>query len=82
MERTTVGISIRKSAHIKRQGVDPDAAYKRVEIIRRHKKEMLAEINETNTADIVGEHAQHIDDAMASLDLLVLDDLTIIHQGE
>ena len=90
MERKTVDVkesmgavesSVKRSLFIERQGVDPDAAYKRIEIIRRHKREMLAEINATNTADIIGTHAAHYDDAFLDLDILVLDEENIIHQG-
>ena len=73
---------VKRSLFIERQAVDADAAYKRIEIIRRHKREMLAEINATNTVDIVGTHAAHYDNAFVDLDILVMDEEDIIRQGK
>lgn len=66
---------------IKRQGADADAAYKRLSIIRRHLKEMEAEINATNTVDVVGEHEKHYQDAAISLQLAILAEENLIHQA-
>lgn len=66
---------------IKRQGADADAAYERLSIIRRHLKEMEAEINATNTVDIVGEHAKHYEDAFANWKHAMLDEENLIHQA-
>ena len=71
-----------KSLFIEAQGVDADAAYKRIEIIRRHKREMLAEINATNTVDIIGLHAAHYDNAFLDLDIIVMDEENVIRQGK
>ncbi len=82
MERTDNAVRYEKSAFIERQGVDADAAYERIAIIRRHKREMLAEINATNTVDVVGTHAAHYDNAFVDLEILVMDEENIIRQGK
>ena len=66
---------------IKRQGADADAAYERLSIIRRHLKEMEAEINATNTVDVAGEHANHYDGVFENMKLIELDELQLIHQA-
>lgn len=67
---------------IKRKGADADAAYKRLTIIRKHLKEMEAELNATNTVDIAGEHLQHYNDAFIALKKAAMDEEMLIHQGE
>ena len=57
---------------IKKQGADADAAYERIAIIRRHMKEMQAEINATNTVDVAGEHAKHYEEMFAKMQAAAL----------
>ena len=66
---------------IKKQGADADAAYKRLSIIRKHLKELEAEINATNTVDVVGAHAVHYDAVFENMKLLELDEQQLIHKA-
>jgi hypothetical protein len=67
---------------IEAQGVDADAAYKRLSIIRRHMKELKAEINDTNTADVLGSHLRHYENLFLDMTILETDEEMLIQQGK
>lgn len=74
--------SVEKPLFIEGQGVDADAAYKRLSIIRRHLKELRAEINDTNTVDIIGSHLRHYENLFLDFTMLETDEERLIQQGK
>lgn len=70
-----------KPRFIKAQGADADAAYQRLQIIRKHMRELEAEINATNTVDVAGGHALYYDEMFEKMKLLEMAEITLIHQG-
>ena len=67
---------------IKIQKADADAAYKRIAIIRKHMKEMEAEINGTNVVDICGEHLLLYTELKATMERICLQEQQLIMMGE
>ena len=80
--KETVETSASKPLFIEGQGVDADAAFKRLSIIRRHLKELKAEINATNTVDIVGLHLHHYDNLFVDMTILEQDEEMLVLQGK
>lgn len=66
---------------IKKQGADAGAAYERLAIIRKHQKEMEAEINATNTVDIAGEHRALYDQLESTMRMIGLQEEMLINQA-
>ena len=84
--RKEVKMTIRNNLYddkfIKNQKADADAAYKRLAIIRKHLKEMEAEINATNIVDICGEHLHLYEELRSTMKLICLQEQQLILMGE
>lgn len=67
---------------IKAQKADAAAAFTRASIVRRHMKELEAEINATNTVDIAEEHMDLYEEFYQTARLICLQEQMLINQGE
>ena len=76
--------SANKSSFIKKQGVDIDAACKRIAITKETLEQFREKINATNTVDIAGVLKSHYDKVEEEMKLIILEEqiLISISQGE
>lgn len=70
------------ASFIEGQGVDTDAAYKRLAITRQTLAEYKAAINATNTVDVAGSLKDLYERVEATMKLIELEEQMLIHQGK
>ena len=70
------------SSFIGRQGVDGGAAFKRHEITKATLEKYRAEINATNTVDVVGELKSLYDQLESTMKLIILHEEQLIAQSK
>ena len=72
----------RKSSFVRTQGIDSSAAFQRMTITKRTLEEYQAEINATNTADVVGNLARLYDDLEILAKAIIREEQLLISLGE
>lgn len=73
---------MREKNFIGTQLADASAAFERLSILRKMRKELEYAVNNTNTVDIAGEHLSLYNQLEGVIKLICLQEEMLIHQGE